>query len=105
MKARIKVRYVNNEKGSVFNILETHDRFITLDIDGHKTDFGNSEVEIIASTPSDLFKLGRELIWNFAVADQILMRQTEINQLVDRITWPVKKVVATKAVNHFIWDV
>ena len=50
MKAKIKINYSEAKNGDVFQVVEIFEKFVTLDINGRKVDFGKSEIELVAPT-------------------------------------------------------
>ena len=102
MKAKIKIDYAEAKRGDVFNVVEIFDRFMTLDVNGKKVDFGKSEVELVAPTGPDMFSLGKNLSITFGKG-LTLLRQCDVNILCNRMTWPVKKTVASKCINAYVW--
>lgn len=102
MRAKLKIKYGEINKGSVFNLLEAQGRRITLDINGIKTDFGFSEVEIIAENDNDLFLLGQNILHNSkkSIAG---WRESDVTKLINEIDLPIKKSLMRRAVNFSIW--
>ena len=102
MKARLKINYGDVKTGQIFQIKEMLDRFAALDINGRIADFGYGEIEIISESLSDDFFLGQQLINTFGNTSN-LMRQAGINKLCIKISWPIKKTLASRAINTYLW--
>ena len=108
MKATLKINYAEATKGQTFRVVEIQGKRVTLDINGRKIDFGFSEVELSATSDAEYFSLGRELDIVFGGKSQQYidnkLRGCGIEDLLNYVTYPVKKTVARLALNKYVFN-
>ena len=100
MKAKILVDYSEVKKGTEFEVVEIVGTRCTLLIEGRNVDFGISEVEIIANTPSQMFEVGRYIQGLFS---DFTMRQSDIDKQIKNINFPLSKKQINKCVNRYLY--
>ena len=102
MIAKIKIDYMEVKKGSLHKIIDIFDKFVSINVDGRVVDFGRSEVEIVAENIKDQFEVGQNMTFASKNYNGI-MRQVELKKIIKELNWPIKKNLALKCLNFYIW--
>lgn len=106
MKAKI-INKENENCGRVCDVIEIFDKFICLEIEGKKIDYGFSEIEIIAKTDKEKYELGKTLVRfkaNNNAEFKGFMRQSEIAKFVKNISFPAPIKNMSSAINFYVWN-
>ena len=101
MKAKLKIDYPKIKKGDTINIIELHEKFITVLHSGKKIDFGYSEIEFLTDN-KNLFEIGRKLSQIQTIG--FVMRQNDIKKAVSTILPNLKNSFKEKCYNQFIYN-
>lgn len=89
MKAKIKVTDYYDSGKKRFNVVEIFDRFVALDIDGRKSDFGFSEIEIVPDA-----SWGQWILWGFRGRDESVLRDSDVSRIARRAATAWKQKIS-----------
>lgn len=101
MKAKLKVNYSELKKGNIVEIIELHEKIITVLFLDKKIDFGYSEIEFLKDE-KNLFQIGKKLSQLQTIG--FVMRENDIKKAVSNILPKLKTSFKEKCYNQFIYN-